>query len=87
MVTIASGEWIADLRAMTCRNYINKLVVVFEKKGKALFGKINYMPMELLEKWALEPHGEKNMENAVMEAEEVFLRAYIENKMEKGEKV
>ena len=77
MITISDGEWIADLGAMTCRNYVNSIVVVFEKKGKILTGKIKDMPFELVEKWAALPHGEKNIQNAVMEAEEVFLRAYF----------
>jgi hypothetical protein len=78
MITISNGEWIADLGTMTCRNYTNNIVVGFEKKGKKLMGKIKDMPIGLMEKWAALPHGEKNIENAVMEAEEVFLRAYIE---------
>ena len=85
MITISDGEWIADLRAMTCRNYINNIVVVFEKKGKMPIGKIKDIPIELMEKWAALPHGENNIKNAVMEAEEVFLRAYLENLIEKTE--
>ena len=82
MITIASGEWIADLGSMTCRNITNNIVVSFEKEGKALRGKIKDIPMELFAKWAEEPQGEKKVQNTVMEAEEVFLRAYFESDIE-----
>jgi len=38
MIMITNEEWIADLGSMTCRNIINKIVVVFEKSGKAIIG-------------------------------------------------
>ena len=81
MVTITNGEWIADLRAMTCRNIINNIVVEF---GKDLNGKIKDIPMSLFTKWSADPHGERNIQKAVMEAEEVFLRAYYENDIKKN---
>jgi hypothetical protein len=84
MITIAGGNWIADLATMTCRNYANNIVVIFGKNGKTLQGKIKDIPMELFEKWAVEPNGERNIQNAVMEAEEVFLRAYFETELEKN---
>ena len=79
MVHIASGEWVADLGAMTCRNYNTNIVVCFERQGNSLIGKIQDMPMDLFAKWAGGPHGERRIQTAVMEAEEVFLRAYSEN--------
>ena len=39
--------------------------------------------MELFAKWVKEPDGEKYVINTVMEAEEVFSRAYIERELEK----
>ena len=83
MITITNGEWIADLGAMTCRNITNKIVVCFEKNGDKISGKVKDVPMDLFAKWAAEPHGERNIQQAVMEAEEVFLSAYFENEMEK----
>jgi hypothetical protein len=44
MITIANGEWIADLGAMCCRNITTNMVVVFEKSGKTLCGKIKKYP-------------------------------------------
>jgi hypothetical protein len=85
MVTITDGMWIADLGNMTCRNIENGIVVVFEKNGGLLEGKIGDMPMELMEQWAGKPNGSRHIQNAVAEAEEVFLRAYFERKIEKGE--
>ena len=78
MITTPSEEWVADFGTMTCRNINNQIVVVFEKKGNSLIGKINDMPIELMEKWAAIPHGENYMKKAVMEAEEIFLKAYFE---------
>ena len=77
-MTIAQGEWITDLAAMTCWNIDSNILVGFERTGNVLLGKIKNLPVELLEQWADEPHGERNMEKAVMEAEDVFLRAYFE---------
>ena len=83
MITITNGEWIADMHTMTCRNIINNIIVVFEKSGETLTGKIRDIPMELFAKWAEEPDGEKHIQKAVMDAEEVFTRAYIESDIEK----
>jgi hypothetical protein len=82
MVTIANGEWIADLGNKTCWNIRTKMVVEFQKSGKAYVGKIENMPIELMSKWAAEPHGERRIQKAVEEAEDVFLRALFENKIE-----
>jgi len=84
MITIAQGEWIADLGTMVCRNINTRMVVSFERQGKTIAGKIKDMPMELFEQWAMISNGEKLIEKAVMEAEEVFLRAYFESDIEKN---
>ena len=84
MITIADGEWIADLGTMTCRNINNNIVIVFEKSGIGVNGKIKDVPMDLFTKWAADPHGERKIQQVVMEAEEVFLRAYFESDMEKN---
>ena len=83
MITIANGEWIADVGAMMCRNVSNKIIVGFEKSGETITGKIKDIPMELFARWAGESEGEKKIQKAVMEAEEVFLRTYFESKIEK----
>jgi len=83
MINIAQGEWIADLGSMTCRNINNMIVVSFERKGKTLLGKIKDMPVELIQQWANIPSGHNLVRKAVAEAEEVFLRAYVQNNIEK----
>jgi hypothetical protein len=83
MKRITDGKWIADLGAMTCRNIENGLVVSFIKKDKILEGKLQDMPFELLGTWAVLPDGERKIRRAVEEAEEVFLRAWFEAKIEK----
>jgi hypothetical protein len=82
MVSITNGEWIADLGSMTCRNIENRIVVTFEINDRGLQGKIQNMPIDLMSGWAAEPHGERRMREVVEEAEEVFLRAYYESRME-----
>jgi hypothetical protein len=49
MKTATDGEWIVDIKNMTCRNSKTKIVVGLEKKGKGFTGKINYAPIELIE--------------------------------------
>jgi hypothetical protein len=84
MISITDGKWIADVGNMTCRNIESRIVVVMQKKGDVFEGKIQDMPLGLMEKWAGERHGERRIQVAVMEAEEVFMRAYFEGKIEKG---
>ena len=45
-------DWQVNLEAMTCRNCTTGIEVVFEKNGKALIGKINDMPIELMQNLA-----------------------------------
>ncbi|MDR0473397.1 MAG: hypothetical protein LBH43_06985 [Treponema sp.] len=79
MITAANGEWITDTVNMTCRNTTNNIVVVFEKFESNLVGKIKNIPLELVKKWTAEKRGDRNIRNTVMEAEEIFLKAYSES--------
>jgi hypothetical protein len=79
MVTTANDDWVADLVTMTCKNTTNDIVVVFEKNERILIGKIESIPLELLKKWGKEIQGEKNINNALIEAELIFLREYYAN--------
>ena len=81
MEKAASGNWIADLKTMKCFNMINKIVIGFRKQGREITGKITYVPLALLKEWGATPYGSKLMQNAVIEAECIFLRAYLKNKM------
>jgi hypothetical protein len=83
MVNIANGNWIADLGAMTCRNIENGAVVAFKRKGKIIEGEIKDMPIEIIERWAALPNGEERIRRMVEEAEEVFLRAWFESRIER----
>jgi hypothetical protein len=84
MTAIAQCDWVADLRAMKCRNFAKNITVKFEKEGRELVGKLDHVPMELYVKWAEEPDGQKYAIDTVMEeAEAVFLRAYFERKLDK----
>jgi hypothetical protein len=82
MISITDGKWIADLGNMTCRNIENRIIVTFERNGKTVRGKIQDMPTGLLAQWAGEARGERRIRHMVEEAEEVFLRAWFESKIE-----
>jgi hypothetical protein len=84
MITITDGTWIADLGSMTCRNLENRITVTFRRRGKTFEGKLDDMPVELMESWAALPNGEQYIQRAVEEAEEVFLRAWFEGRIERG---
>jgi len=68
-----------DMVTMTCKNTTNNIVVLFEKLGKTLTGKIINLPLELINKWTIEKKGEINIRNALLEAEEIFLKEYFES--------
>jgi hypothetical protein len=57
MVSAVCGEWVANLETMTCWNSCWDITVVFEKHGKAMVGKINYLPDNLLKYWARDKKG------------------------------
>jgi len=81
-VTTTNTEWVADVVTMTCKNTTNNIVIIFEKLGINLTGKIKKLPLELINKWTVEKNGEVNIRNAVKEAEEIFLRAYHKDNYE-----
>jgi len=84
MVTTTNSEWVVDVVTMTCKNTTNNIVILFEKLGKTLRGKINNIPLKLLNEWRIEEKGERYIRNTITEAEEIFLRAYCEGENEDG---
>jgi hypothetical protein len=76
MTGISDGKWIIDFDAMTCRRVGYGVVVSIEKTGDSFRGKIQDMPVELMEKWACDPDGEWKLKEMVVEAEAVFTSAY-----------
>ena len=74
-----SGEWVADLEGLKCRNVLNGVVVAFQRSGKFFDGKVEYIPDGLMAEWANGPKRAREIEKAVMEAEEVFMTAFFEN--------
>jgi len=76
------SKWIADIRKMTCKNTTNNIVVIFEKFGIDLTGKIKKLPLELIKKWTIEMNIELNIRNVMKEAKEIFINAYYERKQE-----
>jgi len=79
----ANENWIADLETMTCRNVGNNITVVFEPRGKTYQGKINTIPVDILEQWKLEKNVHRRIKKAIIEADAVFFQAYFRREIEK----
>ena len=78
-----TSKWIVDLNNLTCYNLENHMVIVFVKKGSAFVGKIKDIPVDLAEKWTREANGDKHLRNVVIEADEVFFKAFFNREIEK----
>ena len=83
MTAKTTGNWLVDLNNLTCRNTENQIIIAFEKRGPALVGKIKYMPIGLSAEWIVDPNGERYIRNAVIEADEVFFRAYFNREVDR----
>jgi hypothetical protein len=79
VITTANGEWVTDLANMTCRNTTNNIVVLFKKVEGKLIGKIKDLPLKIVSKWATEGQGDIGIKDAVVEAEVIFFRAYLDS--------
>jgi hypothetical protein len=78
MLRIVDDEWLVDTEAMLCSNNLTNIVVGFEKRGETYIGKIREMPMELTTRLAKMKDGDKLLQKAVMDAEEVFNKEMFE---------
>jgi len=78
-----SEKWFVDLKNFTCHNTENQIVITFEKKGNALCGKIKEIPLTLLNEWTQDPNIDKFIKKTLIEADEVFFKAYFTNEIEK----
>jgi hypothetical protein len=77
---VINGEWVTDVKKMTCRNKNNNIVILFKKINGNLVGEIKTLPMKIVNKWATEGQGgDKDLKNTVTEAELMFYKAYFEN--------
>ena len=85
MEAYAQVKWKVDLKAMVCKNTSNNIVVGFERNKGTILGYINDMPFELLAEWSRKPNGEKLLQEAVIEAEHTFFKAYFANSKIKRE--
>ena len=83
MSTKTIGNWLVDLRNLECRNIETQMVIAFEKRGLALKGRIRDMPDKLLEQWRADPNGERYIRKAVIEADDIFFRAYFDKEIER----
>jgi len=78
------GKWIADITKMTCKNTTNNIVVIFEKLGIDIIGKIKKLPLDLISKWTVERNIELNIKITMREAEEIFMNEYFQSKQKTG---
>jgi len=86
MIRIAGDKWIADLGRMRCKNYIDDITVDFVHEGKALYGEVSDMPVNIIIAGHLSPDENNFFQRIIDEAEDVFLRAYYERDLEDTEK-
>jgi len=82
MDNYVKSKWIVDIRNMRCRNTANNIVVIFEKLGINLTGKIKNLPLKLIKKWTVERNIEINIKITMKEAEEIFMNAYFQREQE-----
>ena len=68
---------------MTCKNINTGMIVEVKPCGKAYEAKVKDMSMGLFAKWAKLENSERNVQKAIEEAEEVFLRAVAGREMKK----
>ena len=85
MGIIAHGNWVADFESLSCWNSANKIILSFEKSGNELKAKIKDIPVNMLEKWIIDPGYINYLKNLVKEAEIFFTRAYFENVVAKND--
>ena len=72
MLMIVDDEWLVDTEAMLCSNSLTKIVVEFVRNGETYIGKIKDMPMELTTRLAKMKNGDKLLQKAVLDVEEIF---------------
>ncbi|MCL2044055.1 MAG: hypothetical protein FWG89_07950 [Treponema sp.] len=77
-MTTTNGKWIPDPENLKCRHDGSNIEVVFEQQGTTFIGKLNALPIDLMDAWAADHNGAGYIRQAVREAEEAFLRAYAE---------
>jgi hypothetical protein len=76
------GEWVADVRTMSCRNDPLGVTFFFRRREKAQGGKsFEMIGMKLL----CISNKDKIPEKVFIEAEKVFLNAYNENSKKKND--
>ena len=81
MDKIPKNGWIADFETMTCRNVNTGIVVTFKKKRNIFLPTIKDVPVDIVEKWSKmkDEETEKEKGKIISEAEDVFMKAFIEN--------
>ena len=79
MIDVNEQVWVFDNTLMTCRNRGNRVTVIIKTTGDSYMGKLQDMPMTMLEKIAEQQYGERIIEQIVRNAEAAFFRAYLED--------
>ena len=81
MQTISNMDWIINLKDMTCRNIDTDIVIIYERDGDDILGRIKELPNKIYEQWAYREDGAILFKQILKEAREIFLKVYIENWM------
>jgi hypothetical protein len=79
MQTNTNMDWVINLSEKTCLNINTNIVVGFEKKGNTFAGEIRDLPDNIYDVWARNEDAASLIKNIVIEAKNVFSRAYTEN--------
>jgi len=82
MYHIPKNDWVADLETMTCRNIISNIVVIFERESNIFLPRIKDIPVDVFDKWVYMNNEEDEKEKIISEAEDVFMKAFIESDIE-----
>jgi hypothetical protein len=71
-------DWVINLNDKTCLNINTNIIVGFEKKGDAFSGEIRDLPDNIYDVWARNEDVAGLLKNIVIEARNVFSKAYSE---------
>ena len=77
MKKLAKELWVADPKAMLCRHQESGMSVCFTRNGRQLYAEIASLPHELRRHWEAMQNGHLSLQKTIMEAEEVFIKAYF----------
>jgi len=79
MQTNTKKDWVINLTDRTCLNIDTNIVVSLQKKGDSFSGEIKDLPDNIYDIWARNEDVGSLIKNIIIEAKDIFSRAYTEN--------